>query len=221
LAFSIAFAVFIIVPAFLNRPFPAYPLMHVADTFDLLTPFVLITAYWLLLADVGGASDRRWMLAFLLLGTLWVSGQAMHLAANSINNLLGEGSSDVNRLVHFYDEVLSHYSWHAGILGLSILLVSAEAAGTTSPVQTRVLVPAAAVYGLTFFLAVTEGGTVPLGLPAAAAITLWLLLRGWQARAGRPLTVFFLAGYLVALVLLAGWGIYWGGFPEFTEVGLL
>jgi hypothetical protein len=195
--------------------------MHVADTFDLLTPFVLITAYWLLFIDAAGSPDRRWSLAFLLLATLWVSGQAMHLAANSINNLLGEGSSDLHRLVHFYDEVLSHYLWHAGILGLSALLVAAEATGATSTVQNRIVLPAAVVYGITYFLAVNEGGTVPLGLPGAAAVGLWVLVRGRQARSGRPLAMFFLAAYLAALVLLAGWGLYWGGFPEFTDVGLL
>jgi hypothetical protein len=221
LVFAIAFAVFIILPAFLNQPFPAYPLMHVADTFDLLTPFVLITAYWLLFVDAAGPPDRRWTIAFLLLATLWVSGQAMHLAANSINNLLGEGSSDVHNLVHFYDEVLSHYLWHAGILGLSVLLVASESMVAPADVRGWSLGVAAVLYGLTFFLAVNEGGTVPLGLPGAAAVSLWLLARGRPARSGRPLAVFFLGAYLLALVLLAGWGLYWKGFPEFTDVGLL
>ena len=218
LVFAFAFAVFIILPAFLSQPFPGYPLMHVADTFDLLTPFVLITAYWLLFVDAAGSPDRRWTVAFLLLATLWVSGQAMHLAANSINNLLGEGSGDVHTLVHFYDEVLSHYLWHAGILGLSALLVAAETSGGPAPARGWMIGVAAILYGLTYFLAVNEGGTVPLGLPGAAAMVVWLLARG---RSGRPLASFFFAAYALALVLLLGWGLYWKGFPEFTEVGLL
>jgi hypothetical protein len=221
LIFAVAFSVFIIVPAFLSQPFPPYPLMHVADVFDLLTPFVLMVIYWQLFHDGETAPDRRQTFAFVILGTLWVAGQAMHLAANSINNLLGQGTTGLHDLVHFYDEVLSHYLWHLGILGLSVLLLVREAGRTAEAAERKWTLLASVVYGLTFFLAVNEGGTVPLGLPACAVIVLGL----WRYRRGalrrRPLADFFLTGYLLALLLLLGWGIYWGGFPEFTEVGLL
>ena len=62
-------------------------------------------------------------IAFLVLASLWTMGQGMHLSANSINNLLGPGDTPVHELVHFYDEVLSHYLWHIGLVGLSILLL--------------------------------------------------------------------------------------------------
>ncbi len=221
LLFAVAFGVFIIVPAFLSQPFPPYPLMHVADAFDLLTPFVLMAVYWRLFRDTQDAPGRRLTLPFVLLGSLWVAGQAMHLAANSINNLLGEGSTSVNTLVHFYDEVLSHYMWHLGIIGLSVLLIVREGNASAPTVDRRLVLPAAVVYGLTFFLAVNEGGTVPLGLPAAAIIVFGLWRYRREAIRNRPLAAFFFAGYALALLLLVGWGIYWGGFPEFTDVGLL
>lgn len=221
LTFAVAFSVFIIVPAFLSQPFPPYPLMHVADVFDLLTPFVLMVLYWRLFRDGEHVPARRQTLAFVLLGTLWVAGQAMHLAANSINNLLGEGTSSLHDLVHFYDEVLSHYMWHLGIIGLSVLLLVREGRGPAREIEGRWILPASVLYGLTFFLAVNEGGTVPLGLPASAAIVVGLSRYRREAVRSRPLAAFFLTAYALALLLLLGWGIYWGGFPEFTEVGLL
>lgn len=47
LAFSVAFAVFLIGPALLPSSFPAYPLITVGDVFDILTPLVLLPLYWL------------------------------------------------------------------------------------------------------------------------------------------------------------------------------
>jgi hypothetical protein len=48
LVFAILFAVFFLGPPFLNMQFSLYPLMKIADVFDLLTPLVLIPLYWLL-----------------------------------------------------------------------------------------------------------------------------------------------------------------------------
>jgi hypothetical protein len=224
LVFAIAFTVFVVVPAFLGQPFQPYPSIHWADVFDLLTPLVLIPLYWLLFTDSGSLhhSSRR-NITFLILAALWAAGQGMHLSANSINNYLGYGSSGVHDIVHFYDEVLSHYLWHAGIVGLSILLLVTTAAITTEtrPIRWGLVAPASLLYGLTFFMAINEGGTVPLGLPAALIITLGiLLLRRPQIRT-HNLTAFFLVGYLIASILFIGWFIYWGGFPEFTEVGII
>jgi hypothetical protein len=224
LLFAISFTVFIVVPAFLGQPFPPYPSIHWADVFDLLTPLVLIPLYWLLFTDSGSLQrTSRLNIIFLILAALWAAGQGMHLSANSINNYLGHGSSGIHDIVHFYDEVLSHYLWHAGIVGLSILLVVAPAAVTTEavPIRWGIVAPASLLFGLTFFMAINEGGTVPLGLPAAIIIMLgFLLLRRHQIRT-HNLTAFFLLGYLIATILFIGWFIYWGGFPEFSEVGII
>ena len=39
--------------------------------------------------------------------------------------------------------------------------------------------------------------------------------------AQQPLLAFFFVACLVAALLFAGWRLYWGGFPQFTEAGLL
>lgn len=38
----------------------------------------------------------------------------------------------------------------------------------------------------------------------------------WQL----PLLAFFFVSYLLATMLFASWAIYWGGFPQFSQVGL-
>jgi hypothetical protein len=224
LLFAACFAFLILAPPFLGIPLPAYPLMHWADALDLLTPLVLIPLYWMLFSGSGRAAPpRSLVLIFLVLGALWTLGHGMHLSANSISNLLGPGSSAVHQLVHFYDEVLSHYLWHIAIVGLSVLLLAgpAMAQPQAAPVPWGIILPSALLYGFTYFAAVNEGGTVPFGLPAAALIVLALLLRRRTSIRSDSLTAFFFFGYAIALILFAVWFGYWGGFPEFSATGLI
>lgn len=223
LAFALAFAVFIIMPALLGKPFPPYPLMHWGDIFDLFTPLVIVPLYWLLFLDTTRATrGTTATIAFLLLASLWVEGHGMHLSANSISNLLGPGSSAVHNLVHFYDEVLSHYLWHFAIIGFSIFLLShVNSSPTGASVHWTLVAPSAILYGFSFFLAIDEGGTVPLGLPAAALIVLWIAFSRRRLVGKHNLVGFFLVGYAVAIALFLGWYLYWGGFPEFSEIGII
>lgn len=221
LSFAAAFAALIILPALLGSPFPPYELMHWADVLDLLTPLILIPLYWLLFrSSTGLLPGRALVIGFLVLAGLWVEGQGMHLAANSISNLLGGGATDVHDLVHFYDETLSHYLWHVGIVGLSVVLVLAVKSERQQVAWTPVVL-AAVLYGVTYFLAINEGGTVPFGLPAAVLLVLWLAILKRRLALGHNLVAFFLIGHALALLLFLGWFVYWGGFPEFSEVGLI
>jgi hypothetical protein len=198
--------------------------MHWADVLDLLTPLVLIPMYWLLFTDSGRvARSHMATIAFLALAAVWVEGQAMHLAANSISNLLGQGTAGIHHLVHAYDEVLSHYLWHAGILALSILLVihAARAPASQARAGWGWIIPAGLLYGLTCFLAFVEGATVPLGLPGVVLIIVGLIVLLRHRILTHNLVGFFFVGYTITLLLLAVWGIYWKGFPEPSAVGLL
>ncbi len=224
LVFALCFTAFILIPPFLSQPFPAYRLIHWADVLDLFTPLVLVPLYWVLFSDSGAiARNLRPTVLFLALAALWTLGQGMHLGANSINNLLGAGTTNIHGIVHFYDEVLSHYLWHAGIAGLSILLVFAPALRrqTAPRVGWGIVLASAILYGLTYFLAINEGGTVPIGLPAAVLIPLAILVFHRRDLRTHNLVAFFFVGYLLAVVLFLAWYAYWGGFPEFSEVGLL
>ncbi|MGB9299191.1 MAG: hypothetical protein WCD51_01215, partial [Anaerolineae bacterium] len=76
LVFSVAFAVFFMGPPVLSTQFGLYPLMKLADVFDLLTPLILIPLYWLLY-QVGQEKrpGLRESMVFMVLAALWVQGQ--------------------------------------------------------------------------------------------------------------------------------------------------
>ena len=228
LLFAVAFAVFIITPAFLSQPFAPYPLLKVGDLFDLLTPLVLIPLYWRLFALAADHPPHpRVMVTFLVLAALWVEGQGLHLAANAIGHLSEAlpPPSDVHTLSVFVDEVLSHYLWHLGLVGLMALLLYRQwqhPAPQSLPGQSLGLVIGAGVlHGLNYFLTIVEAATGPLGVPAAVAVVVFVLLRGRGQLRTQPLLLFFFVTGLVATLLFLGWGLYWGGLPEFSQVGLL
>jgi hypothetical protein len=223
--FSFAFLVFFIGPPFLNQAFGPYPLMKVADFFDLFTPLVLIPLYWLLFRlDGKSAPSPGENLCFVIFAVLWVLGQGMHLAANSIGHYLGGmAGTDVYTLGNFYDEVLSHYIWHFGVVSLSALLIYRQWRNPLAegPALTWLPVPAGIVYGFTFFALTIEGGTTPLGITFAVLAVIFMLVFGRERLTQRPVLFLFLAGYSLALILFLGWGIYWQGFPEFSQVGII
>jgi hypothetical protein len=231
LVFAVLSAVFFLLLIFFRSPFALYPLMSWQDALDLLTPLVLIPLYWLLFKAAGGEATRAEELAFMVLAAVWALGHGMHLSANSVNNLaealakrqvLDITQSDIYTLTYFYDEHLSHYLWHAGIMGLASLLVYREWRGPAGgPTVWWVAALGGLVYGLTYFCIILEGQTVALGLPFAAVVVLVTLGWGRQRMARQPLLAFFFVACLVAVVLFTGWGLYWGGFPQFTDVGLI
>jgi hypothetical protein len=225
LIFSIVFAVFFMGPPLLSMQFGVYPLMKFGDALDILTPLVLIPLYWLLFRISGNTPPSfRENLVFIIIAALWVEGQGMHLTANSIRHLMGgiEGT-DIATLSYFYDEVLSHYIWHFGIVGLSLLLIYRqwrspfveEMPGYWIPVVSGI------IHGFSLFVIVVEAQTAPLGIPYAVVMTLFGIIWGRKRFRNQPLLLFFFITGLVAVVLFAIWGIYWGGLPEFSEVGII
>ena len=221
LVFSIVFTVLIAGPAFLGSAFGPYPLMKWGDVLDILTPLILLPLYWGLLRSSSDAlPSPREMGAFVLLAALWVEGQGMHLAANSIGHVVQGG--DGSQLTHFYDEVLSHYLWHLGVIGLVSLIFHRHwRTRLSGEFSWRTIIPAGIIHGFTLFLIFIEAVTIPLGLPFLTILMLIILIWG-RARLGeQPVTTFFFITSLVALLFLTGWGLYWGGFPEFSAVGLI
>ncbi len=232
LVFSIFFAVFLLLLVFFRTPFPLYPLMSYQDVLDLLTPLVLIPLYWLMFRyAASGESPLAEEIAFMVLSAVWVLGHGMHLAANSINNL-AEGlakqgglditGTDIYTLTYFLDEHLSHYLWHIGILGLAALLIYREwrrPAGVKTTWWATIL--SGFIYGFTSFCIFLEGQTVPLGLPVTFIIILLTLIWGRGKLAQQPILSFFFVSCTVSALLLIGWGLFWGGFPQFSEVGLI
>jgi uncharacterized membrane protein len=224
LFFAVLTPVFVIGPALMGQTFPPYPLMHVADAFDLFTPLVLIPVYWLLFQWAGKRSPSLVeSLVFMLLAAIWVEGQSMHLAANSIGHLVGEVSaSDAAKLTYFYDEQLGHYLWHIGLLCLAVLLMYREWRRPAGLITSwGIILPAGFIYGFTIFAATLEGQTAPMSLPFVLLASLVTLIWGRKKLRKQPVLAFFFASFLVATLFYTGWGLYWGGLPEFSQVGII
>lgn len=174
-----------------------------ADWIDLAVPFVVVGCAAMVLRR-GRADPSSWAL-FAVGAVMYTQGHGIHLAANSIGNV---APSD---RVHLWDEVVGHYIWYAGWVVVVIALGRALLTSESARGFAWYLV--AALYGLTWMTNTVEGGTPILGLVVAIAFTGW----GWvhRDRAGRQM----FAAYGLALVLLAGFGSWQGGFPQFTELG--
>jgi hypothetical protein len=221
--FSLAFAFFIIAPGLLNKPFTPLPEMKIADVLDLFTPLILIPLYYLLFYF--GSSQNPGLkstLLFLVFAVLWVEGQAMHLGANSIGHwLVNLMNEDVYEVTHFYDEILSHILWHLGVVALSAQLIyrNWKYPFQESASQLIIEIIAGIVYGFTIFVMGIEGGTVVLLYPYSVLAVIFALIWGWRKFQKVPVLTFFLVGYGLAAILFTGWGLYWGYFPEFSELG--
>ena len=230
--FAVLSVVFFLLLIFLRVPFGLYPLMSVQDAFDILTPLVLIPIYWLMVTAAARRSPTLFeQIAFLVLAGFWVSGHGMHLSANSINNLT-EGlareqeiditGTSIHQLIYFYDEKLSHYLRDIGIIGLAGLVIWRAWRGSDDEATTWwVAVLSGLLYGFTLFCIFLEGQTVALGLPFVAIAVSMVLWRGRGKLAHSQILAFFFVACLAALVLFIGWALYWGGFPQFSEVGLI
>jgi hypothetical protein len=225
LLFAIAFAIFLIGPPLLSKPFDPHPVMTAADVFDIFTPLVLLPLYWLLYRKCQPEpATMSGIVLFFIFAAFWAQGQGMHLSANSIGHLLyGMEATDIYKLTYFYDEVLSHYLWHFGIIGLSALLIFRQRKNpfTEEPATLWPVILAGIIHGFTFFLIVIEAGTAPLGVTFAVLVVLFGLIWGRKKMSQQPLTTFFFISYTVATLFFIGWGIYWQGLPQFSEVAVI
>jgi hypothetical protein len=221
LGFSVAFLVFFFGPAFMGGPFGAYPLMNAGSAFDLLTPLVLIPLYWLLFeAGSQRAPSRSETVVFLVLAALWVEGQGMHLAANSIaKHLKGLVGTDAAVLTSFYDERLGHYLWHGALLGLAALLLYRYWQGAQIELRPArwAEILAGAIHGFAFAAVILEGGTVAIGAPFAVLAAVLSLVWNGRHVGRRPLQIFFLVAFTLATLLFVGWRLAWGEWIEPSE----
>ena len=163
------------------------------------------------------------MVLFFIFAAFWAEGQGMHLSANSIGHLLTDTqATDLSKLTNFYDETLSHYLWHFGIVGLSAMLIfrSWTEPALQATKLTWLVYLAGVIHGFTFFAIVIEAGTAPLGITFAALAVLFVLIWG-RNKLRHPITAFFLLSYALALAFFIGWAIYWQGLPQFSQVGIL
>lgn len=176
-----------------------------ADWVDLLTPWAVLGVGLLVMLRAG--AGRQLLIAFGASGLLYAEGHALHLSANSISNVQHSG------VIHLWDEVVSHYLWYAGALAVLVVLLLAV---RSEPAPSRSWVG----YALTPLLGITllngwiEGGVPVLGFVSCAV----LLAVGWRCREGAA-GRYALVTAVLGLVALTGWGLYWGNFPQYSELG--
>lgn len=200
LAFAVAVAAF--------HHLPTIEELDVGTALDLLTPLAVVgaAATLLLAAD----APRPPLAVAFVAALLYVDGHGIHLAANDIRDhgILGQGADRA----YFWDEQLGHIEWHLGWFGLLLAFCLAERArpgivrgGPTASIAVLPL-------GFTLFSSSVEGQTWPLMLAAG------LGFGAWAAVARRPLLVRCGAAFGLATLLVAGWAVWQGGVPEFTDV---
>jgi hypothetical protein len=174
-----------------------------ADWVDLLVPYAVVgTAAAVLAATRAG----RWeWIALAATAILYTQGHGIHLAANSI---AGVEPSDA---VHLWDETVGHWLWYSGLAGLvATLAYAVRDVPASRSVWALVL---SLGFGFTICTNSIEGGTAALGLVCGIVFAAW----GLRERGRLPEVL--VPAYSLAFVGLAGWGMYWQGFPQFSELG--
>ncbi|HEX7188788.1 MAG TPA: hypothetical protein VF423_11235 [Actinomycetes bacterium] len=177
-----------------------------ADWIDLATPYVMTGAAAGALRGAG-ASRGTWS-AFWLAGVTYTLGKGLHVAANSVGNALPGEDPDV---VHLWDETVGHYVWYAGLaLLVATLAVAIADRRPRGGIGAHLL---AAVFGFTHFTNSIEGQTAWFGIATAVVFAVWgLFTRDGMGR-------YLATAYGLSLLLFAGFGVWQGGFPEFSELG--
>ncbi|MEA2188005.1 MAG: hypothetical protein QOK16_3016 [Solirubrobacteraceae bacterium] len=209
LAFAASVFVFHQAPALAGEP--------AGDVIDLFTPlFVAATSAGLLLSL---GAPRRAVVLGLLAALLYVHGQGVHLAANSIHNEGPVGS--VEKVAYFWDERFSHIEALLGWLGLLGAFCLGESASAVAELRRDVLVGAAALLGWTFFTSTVEGQTWPLQIAAAAFFVGWALRARRADGAPRPLLSACAAAMAISVLLIGVWALSQGGVPEFSDTGII
>jgi hypothetical protein len=225
--FGFAYAFMHVMPAFLIYDIKNY--LTTGDLLSFFTPFVVIPIVWklhfLLRENLPNISQRKIRLVQIILlfsSILYVNGQGMNLSANAVARHLSEmKDSPIYWLAYFFDETLGHIFWHSGMVGISIALLLL-AANLQSALATWQIFAGALFYSFAYFTDAVEGQTVPLLFPSAVLILGGILYDNKKLSrkfSQNPVMLFFLVGYVLAILLFIIWWIWQGGFPQFSELG--
>ena len=225
LGFAVALLVFLMVPPFLTNEVGLAPGFTGQEAMDLITPVATMALFVVAMELTGRSGTWLRVLAAAVIA-VWVAGQGIHLAANGIGDVFASGAprdafyaTPVGMLDHWLDEVLSHWLWHVGWLGLLAALLWVGATGRPDGSESTAIANGlaglgGAIHGFTWFVVTDEGGTWQLAIPAMAVVLglAWFVRR--RDGSGRVISTFLVVGAVVALVFYGAWVIVAGWEPK-------
>ena len=207
------------------------------DGIEIVGVFVVLALYvWVAAALVrpGAPWPRVVPFLFLVALTSYALGHGMHVAANSIHDMMAEtGAADGWGLATFWDEGMGHVLADVARVLFVVALLVLERSGSagSSPgevgddrmigVQRLLTIAGAVAYGFIQFATSVEGQTVYLALPFCAVLAILGIASRSAPPGHAPVRSFFTAAAFVSLLLFAIWGVWQRGFPEFTRAGIL
>ena len=208
--------------------------LTIGDLIDFLGTYALLgCVLWVAhgaIQRVNVPGSARATALLLIAGATYALGRGIHVAANSIHDRADRvGPATLGPLLNLWDEHIGHYLADGGRSGFAVGLTLLEAAGLRAyvgsdrePAAERApLVIGALAYGFITFANAVEGQTVPLALPFALGYVFVDLRSRWRAAPRTSVRAFFAVSSGTALALFAVWGVWHGGFPEFSHVGLI
>jgi hypothetical protein len=174
-----------------------------ADWLDLLTPYAVLLPAAVSLRLRGPVGLPVWAV-YAAGAVTYVEGHGIHLAANSIGNVAPGPAA------HLWDEVVGHYLWYSG--WILVLTALAMAFGPVAVPRGPLPYALAILLGGTAATNALEGGTAVLGLASAGAF----VVAGWLGRHG--LRRMLVVAYVPTIVVLIGYGLWHGGFPQPSQL---
>lgn len=214
---------------FIERASPSQ--LSLGEIVDLATPFLVLISLYILVdrirtlySSVDMDFKEEIPLAILALSAIaMVVGHGIHLSSNALSHFLTlTEHGDIYRLNHLFDEVISHYFWHAGAFGLmfGVTLLQIKYRSEENS-NFFVVAGAALIYGFVLGFAFIEGETVIPMIPLTALSLLFFVVLAWRKRLSwqnRPVLMFIAIAYTLMLI---GWFIYgltFSGFPSPLEL---
>ena len=198
LAFAAVFFVF--------HQFPSIFLTYRGEAaVDVLTPYAVVASTLAVMLALG--ASRGPLPAAVLAGVMYLHGQDVHLAATRFTTKASRTTSSTSGTSG--SRTSRPCSAGSAWWPLAASPSGCRRARSASP---ALLGLAALLLGWTFFTSTVEGQTWWLELPAAAVFVVW----AW--REPRPLLRATAGAFALAALLIAGWAIWHGGVPEFSEL---
>lgn len=185
---------------------------------ELFTPLLLSLVYFVIFNAI--KSKAAWTKYLFFTGiVLWIQGQEI----NSVANFFSKSSSmlplSITDQLYFYDEFLGHLVWS---LGFSILFgifsyLSIKATSLPKIKNSAALTLSGLTTGLAMFLFAVEG-QMTLIFIALTTFSIIFFVKTKKPQENALSHILFISA-ITTLILLIGWGIWFKGFPEFSQLG--